>query len=391
MPLRHALVIAVDGLRASALGCYGNTWHATPALDVLAAQSIVHDWMWINSPLLSDFYRCAWRDGQPLLEVLAAAGVATALTTDDAALADAEAAGFAEICRLETAANDLAATPSETALACLFALLAQQVRAAAATIAAHPETAAPRLWWLHARGFHGPWDAPLELRQSLLEETDPPAPTFVDPPRRPNVADHDQLLLDRAAYAAQTMVLGECIGALLDALAESGLDKDTLVVLIGCRGYALGEHSQVGGDALYSELLHVPYLVRVPGGEAPRPRSARFVGPSDLSDTLLDWFGLKHEAAPAREFVAAVSSNGERSIRTAAWMLRQPPHAEDENSTPLVELYAKPDDRWEANEIADRAADVAARLAAVLENWRATACRGDHLPQLDADLISPER
>ena len=40
----NILVIAVDGLRAAALGAYGNTTFPTPALDQFAADSIVFDW-----------------------------------------------------------------------------------------------------------------------------------------------------------------------------------------------------------------------------------------------------------------------------------------------------------------------------------------------------------
>ena len=60
MPNRNAIVIAVDGLRASALGAYGNTWHPTAALDRLASESLVFDWLIADSPQLAGFYRAAW-------------------------------------------------------------------------------------------------------------------------------------------------------------------------------------------------------------------------------------------------------------------------------------------------------------------------------------------
>jgi hypothetical protein len=43
MPEQPILIVAVDGLRASALGAYGNTAFPTHALDELAAESFLFD------------------------------------------------------------------------------------------------------------------------------------------------------------------------------------------------------------------------------------------------------------------------------------------------------------------------------------------------------------
>jgi arylsulfatase A-like enzyme len=321
--------------------------------------------------------------------MLAAAGVDSAVTTDDGGLAGrAESAGFATVRCLETTAVESAATIADTQLGQFFAEAIGQLELwSRAGDVAWPS----RLLWLHTRGFHGSWDAPLELRQSLLDEEDPPAPTFLAPPTAVAVHDHDEMLLYRAAYAAQVMVLDECAAALLAALTELGLDQDTLVILAGARGYALGEHGAVGGevDGLYSELLHVPCLVRRPAAPHPPPRSPQLALPIDLAATLVDWFDLPSSGAaphaasllsselalPApsrRQYVVARGKHEERAVRTAAWMLRQAPLAPSggDDAPPAVELYAKPDDRWEANEVASRAPEIAARLLAVVRNRR---------------------
>lgn len=51
--------------------------------------------------------------------------------------------------------------------------------------------------------------------------------------------------------------------------------------------------------------------------------------------------------------------------------------------SPAVELYRKPDDRWEANEIANRCPSVAERLLAALD--------GAGAPLLDDDLTAHPR
>lgn len=399
MPARYALVIAVDGLRASALGAYGNAWYETPSLDALASQSHVVDWLWCDCPTTTGFYRAVWQ-GQggdaatpsavaSLAKLLADAGLTTVLTTDEPQLADA--ADFAEICRVEGQDDQTAATIDETSLAQLFAVAAEQL-----------ESAKPGLMWIHARGFHGPWDAPLELRQSLLDDEDPAPPEFVAPPELVTAADQDDALLYRVAYAAQAIALDECVGGLLAALAESPIDRETLVVLVGTRGYALGEHGTIGGQSrsLYSDQLQVPCLLRPPHTQAPPVRLSALAQPVDLFATLLAWFGAalpdelrrgrdlladEDESPAGPQWIAANGEDGELAIRTAAWMLRRPPTAADGISPP-IELYAKPDDRWEANEIADRCPEVAERLLAAIQP-----SPDGSLAPLDADLASAFR
>jgi arylsulfatase A-like enzyme len=393
MSPRNAIVIAIDGLRASALGAYGNTWHPTPGLDVLASQSLVLDWMHCRTPTVAGFYRDVWQAGdQSLAERIGAAGVETAITTDDAWAGEkAEAAGFAEIQRIEIDSAELAPVIADTQTARLFAVALDHL--ASWKMASWPTS---RLLWIHARGFHAAWDAPLDLRQTLLDEDDLAAPTFVTPPVVAAIEDHDALLLHRAAYAAQTIVLDECVAALMAALTELDLDQNTLIIFVGIRGYSLGEHGTIGGSSLYSELLHVPCLLRVPALESPPPRAAHLAQPVDVGVTLLDWFEIlripPEQGASSllslaeaqrgdleRQLVIASGEKGERVIRTPAWMLRQ--------ATTGVELFVKPDDRWEANEVAARCPEIAERLLAVLE-WAGSK---EAAPPLDNELILPVR
>jgi arylsulfatase A-like enzyme len=392
MPTRRAIVIAVDGLRASALGAYGNAWHATPALDRLASESLVVDWLIADSPELAGFYRAAWFGLAPpadgvecdltalgaeagLPRRLEAAGVRTALVTDDHWLAvQADQLGFHDVRAAEFPPPATAADVADTELAQLFALVAEQVEQWADAPAADT---APRLLWIHARGYRGAWDAPTEWRQSLLDGEDPPAQAFAVPPARLSSRDHDELLQHRAAYAAQTMVLDDCIALVLATLQATGLADDTLVALVGARGFALGEHGEVGTDvrALYGELTHLPLFVRLPGGHVAPPRSDELLQPVDLATSLASWFGaapgpnaardlLSLQAVggpPRREAAFSVGRAGEVAVRTASWQLRQ---AGGDGEESQLELFAKPDDRWEANEIADRCpAELASMLA----------------------------
>lgn len=374
---RNALVLAVDGLRASALGAYGNSWHPTPAIDAFAAQSLVVDCMWCGSPELTEFYRAVWGQDGVLPRRLAEAGVATSLVTDVAELGDA--GSFAEACLVDSSAEAPADDESATTLAGLLAVAVERLQSWA-----DGERSGGRLLWIHTHGYRGPWDAPTELRAGLLDEGDPEPSSIVAPPRFEATDDHDVLLSYRAAYAAQSIVLDQCVGGLLAALADLESDENTLVILVGCRGFALGEHGVAGGDfaGLYSETLHVPCLLRTPGAVAPPPRLAGLAQPVDLQATLASWFGVRRDVGDAidllgkragddlpRPFAAAHGTDGEQALRTPEWLLRVVPPGEaqrDAGADDVVELYAKPDDRWEANEVADRCGEVVAELLAML-------------------------
>ena len=84
--------LVVDGLRASALGSYGNTSFPTPQLDAMASRSLVVDWLWADSPLLDGFYRSVWQGQHALrqaqvkghlIQQLADVGVQQWLISDD--------------------------------------------------------------------------------------------------------------------------------------------------------------------------------------------------------------------------------------------------------------------------------------------------------------------
>lgn len=393
MTPRHAICIVVDGLRASALGAYGGGGHATPHLDGLASQSLVAEWMWAAGPDLVDFYRALdtgqhslrWADAGPLesanslAHAFESAGGRLLLATDEPQLPDLwMAAPWSEAQLVDVPVERAADSPEQTALARLFAVAGEQ------WFAAQDDASDPSLAWIHARGWHGPWDAPAPLHEALLAEGDPAASLAVTPPDLQDVHDPDELLVQRTAYAAQTAVLDDCMGGLLAAIDASGLADQTMIVLTGARGFALGEHGTLGpsGRQLYSEFLHTPLVVRRPGESEPAPRHDGFNHPCDLTATLMEWFGLPSLASPGdgiglfqaglvaqaegsetagrlpREW-SVCSSASETSLRTAGWMLRISP-----NET--VELFAKPDDRWEANEIAVRCPATVEQMQALL-------------------------
>ena len=360
------LVIAVDGLRAAALGAYGNTTYPTPALDEFAAQSLLFDSSFVDSVELTTIYQSLWGGDASLAQSLGARGYATTLMTDDPAVASISAAsGFDETVQVTDATAERAGDVSETVFARIFAATSELLES----------KKQPQFIWVHSRGMHGPWDAPLELQEPLLEleEGDPPPAEAVTPPDLvlDKHSDPDTAFRWNCAYAAQVMALDACFGDLLQSLDAAASGK-WLVVLCGTRGFPLGEHQRVGGvdERLHVEQLHVPLVWRFPDGRHRLSRHGMLASLVDLPAALLTDTGNPFHW-PERNALFATSPSGARVIRTTDWTLRTEPQDSSEDSSgrlgpTLCELYVRPDDRWEANDVANLCSDVVDDLLAKL-------------------------
>ncbi|HWC90426.1 MAG TPA: hypothetical protein VG433_12245, partial [Pirellulales bacterium] len=212
--MQSAICLVVDRLHAGYLGCYGNTWIATPAFNRLAAESFVFDQALIDSSSLEQLYRGYWWGAQAveppaiaaqisLLRRLAAAGVRTALITDEPQLAVGPLASeVQELLHVATPENlGNAQTLDETRLATLFAAAIEWLAAAQS----------PFCLWVHVGSLGAAWDAPLELRNHYADPDEPLPPELVAPPRLVLDEDYDpdELLGYSQAYAGQVSALDE--------------------------------------------------------------------------------------------------------------------------------------------------------------------------------------
>lgn len=369
----NAMTLVVDRLHAGYVGACGNTWIETPSLDRLTSESIIFERCLIESPRLDDLCRSYWQGWPPLCgpdlspdrpslaSLLAAAGIATTLLTDEPAVAGHRLSGaFCSVARLDLPAYaPVADCVEETHLGRCFARIVDWLESARE----------PFLLWCHLTGLGGPWDAPLEFRARYAEDDDPDPPDSAEVPCLMLEEDYDpdQLLGISQAYAGQVSLLDVCVGALLEFFQASPVGQSTLLTLLSARGFPLGEHRRVGAcdQSLYGELVHVPLWMRVPGSLGESVRSQALVQPADLCPTLLDWWGIadppgspataslmslaREEVESIRDRLCIVGDGPERAIRTPAWYLRE---------AARPELFAKPDDRWEVNNVADRCDNV---------------------------------
>jgi arylsulfatase A-like enzyme len=91
-------------------------------------------------------------------------------------------------------------------------------------------------------------------------------------------------------YFAAVSGLDEHFGRLMDYLAETGLDKDTIVVLSADHGDCMGSHNRYGKNIWYEESIKIPLYIRDP--EIGSGTSDVLLSSQDHMPTLLNMLGL---------------------------------------------------------------------------------------------------
>ncbi len=194
---------------------------------------------------------------------------------------------------------------------------------------------------------------PREIRQRI--ELDRPNPEIADP------------LLARqriAMYYGNLAHLDHCLGEVLSALGELGLDNDTIVLYSSDHGEMLGEHGLWHKFVFYDPSAGVPLIFRVPGLTRPGARAPQPVSQVSLMATLLDLCGLSVPslldgdslrpllAEPQRTTGAAVYAEFALRSKNAKYMIRRGEwkYSHYVNDTP--ELYHLGDDPREMNNLA---------------------------------------
>ena len=407
---KSAMILVIDRLGSGYLGPYGNTWIETPAFNHWASRSRLFENAISDTPSLSGLYQAYW-GGMPAIcapppvdltgryravslpHQLADAGVDAALITDSPWLDEHPLA--VEFNQRVTLTGDV---PSGMAATVGQTQFGQMIAAGLQWLA---DRSAPSLLWLHAQACNAFWDAPFLLRDHFTEEGDPRPSECTVPPDVvvDGELDPDQLLAWTHAYAGHVVTIDSCLAVLQRALDDLPAEDQPLLIVTSPRGFALAEHGRIGpcGDHLYAELLQVPLLIREPHSACEGQRLSQLVQPVDLYATLIDYFELAHgepalcwgrklsgplpDPLLARQYAVAVHEDC-WSIRTPIWFFRE--------DAEQVQLFAKPDDRWEVNEVASLCEDVVAALRAALAQVRDAAGQVDpsQLPVLADELVA---
>jgi arylsulfatase A-like enzyme len=294
----------------------------------------------------------------------------------------------------------------------------------------------PFLLWLDLFSPHGPWDAPEAYRDRYAtaepdefeagEEGDlvedegdddldlEEVPVLIDVPAGAvgDVLDEAELLRLRRTYAGNVTLVDRWLGEFFAALKRLGRTEDTLVVFTSDQGEPLGEHGYVRRFRpwLYEELIHTPLIVRLPGAEFGGNRHKGLVQTVDLLPTILSALGLppsdqvhgfdllpliRGERTKLRDYACLGMDVEEFAIRTHLWHLIVPvePVVDEDDPPRLPELYRKPEDRWDQNNVIEQYPEVAEHLELTLRRFVEALGRGtlDAIPVLrEVARFSPD-
>jgi len=230
------------------------------------------------------------------------------------------------------------------------------------------------LLWLHFSGLSSAWDSPIELREQYRAMDDPEPYADVNPPNHPFAPekdDPDLLVAIQQACFAQVVVIDRMLGIFLEHLDQHPTGKSADVLIAGVRGYCLGEHEYVGiANDLFAQSLHVPLLVKLSDDNEPfqNRRSHELIQTSLIGD----WIGNAKRAQDHCAIIVGADSqplifnSGQHTaVQTTAWkFLRQV----DKDGIVSEQLFAKPDDRWEVNDVARRCPQIVEDMNALLED-----------------------
>ncbi|WP_226010809.1 sulfatase [Halomicrobium salinisoli] len=114
----------------------------------------------------------------------------------------------------------------------------------------------PRFFFVNYMDAHEPYTEESRLDEDVTWNLD--SVVASSQPDREAVSD---------VYATDVRFLDQAIGTFIDYLKSAGLYKDSLLVILGDHGQALGEHDYWGhGTFLYESLIKVPVIVKPPEG-----------------------------------------------------------------------------------------------------------------------------
>ncbi len=358
MDSNSLVVIAIDGLRAAALGPYGNTTFPTPYFDRLASESVVYDQYLADSADVNLVTSSLWTGQHPLRPdasgghpSLAAryrgGGIRCHLVTDEMPIAEHPGAtDWDEIVVVESPAARPAEEVAETAMSTVLATALE----VGLELNSRSE---PSLLWVHLRGMQGPWDAPPQLAHSLRDEDDPQWEPCIEVPRLRESAGDDLAFAATCRYAGQVMALDQCLEGFVGELTSPRHPRAWDLVLLGVRGFPLGEHGWVGEPVPYGEQFHVPLCYRRADGAHRLTRYAGLVQPSDVHSWLTQFPQSREPLKPNRAF-AISEARGKVAIASPEWRVVANVKGKE---VPDIELYSSGDDRWQANNVASRCPD----------------------------------
>jgi len=249
----------------------------------------------------------------------------------------------------------------------------------------HLPFVAPKKYW----DMHDPATLPQPERLTPPEGAPDYAPQFGGELRSYQNIPGGNTPLDEATtrhlihgYYAATSYMDAQLGKVLDALDETGLAKNTMVVFWGDHGWHLGDHGMWCKHTNYEQAARIPLLVARPGGAG--TVSSALVETADIYPTLAALAGLpaptgldgrsfdpllSDPSAAHRDHAIHVYPRNKllgRAIRTDRYRLVEWKAIGSDANTAEFELYDYEEDPGETKNLAAERPEVVEQLQVLL-------------------------
>ena len=285
------ILISIDTLRADHLPVYGYRGGSTPAIDRLAGGGIVFDDVYSQCPLTLPSHTSLLTGRLPLNHGVRD-NIGYSVAADERTLASRlKAAGYATggavssyVLRRQTGIargfdffdDELTITGTGESLSDTQRDGARTVEALAAWVDTH--AGQPLFAFLHLYEPHTPYSPP-------------PSHAMAQP------------------YDGEIAYADELVGRFLDRLAARGIFERAIVAVVSDHGEGLNDHGEAEhGLLLYREALHVPWIVRLPGGRRGGTRVTGAAALVDVAPTLLALAGAPADGMDGRSLVPALAA-----------------------------------------------------------------------------------
>jgi iduronate 2-sulfatase len=248
----------------------------------------------------------------------------------------------------------------------------------------HLPFVAPKKYWdLYERASFKPADvqSPPEGAPSYAPQFGGELRNYKGIPEQGTLPEDLQRTLIHGYYAA-TSYMDAQLGRVLQTLDETGLSKNTIIVLWGDHGWHLGDHGIWCKHTNYQQAARIPVMVSAPGIAPARTQS--FIETVDIYPTLCELASvqaptgldgksfvpvLKDPAKQTRDHIIHVYPRNEllgRAIHTERYRLVEWKKIGESAETAELELYDYQSDPDETKNLAKDQPEVVAQIRAIL-------------------------
>ncbi len=338
------LLVSLDTLRADRLGCYGYDRPTSPFLDRLAGESVLFESVYAVSPKTASSHMSLFTSMLPTahgvtnvsnrygikLKALAPNRLTLGQVLNQAGYWNAAVACGGNV----QPAMGFTRGFRQRFISSLMPI--EETVDRALEFARHTMTVdKPPFLFVHTYEIHAPYLPPLEYRERLATEPGPVLGPIVEdlagrPRRELGLAPaglwdrEDEFTPADVAYMSDLYDAGiahadDQLARFFDGLEELGVLDDWIVVVLSDHGEEFAEHGDFEHDQLYTEHLHVPLMIRLPGG---RLGGTRVTGQASLLDVMPTLLELVQLAGPetmqGRSLVPAMTSGRTEDLAVLA-------------------------------------------------------------------------